>query len=57
MGSYPVSVICRRKVLLGCINMTFNLRVVSIFANYNNDGGGDAATMITIIIAINTIYF
>lgn len=57
MGSYPVSVISRRKVLLGCINMTFNLRLVSIFANYNNDGGGDAATMITIIIAINTIYY
>lgn len=52
MGSYPVSVISRRKVLLGCINMTFNLRVVSIFANYNNDGGGDDATMIIIIIAI-----
>lgn len=56
LGSYPVSVISRRKVLLGCINMTFNLRLVSIFANYNDDGGGDGGTMITIIIAINKYY-
>lgn len=49
---YPVSVISRRKVLLGCIDMTFNLRLVSIFVNYNDDG-----TMITVIIGINTIYY